>query len=153
MKPIVSMPPVDMNVFYCSNCKQLTDPNVWSNPTKDRMIKRKLCFICDFWQDYVDLVNDKRSIRVDGKHYFIVPNEKGYMRGFGGERFVIECSNGTIVVTRNLWCQGEIPKNFKNKIPDNAKFIGTIHRLTDKELVALFGDKLVFANTWEEPND
>ena len=91
---------------------------------RDKLIKRQLCFKCNFWIEKVDLVNHPDSVRVDGSHYWINPERlrPGAFRGFGGKQFIIIFNNGRRVTTTNLWHQGTIPPRFKDRLPDNAKF-------------------------------
>jgi hypothetical protein len=44
-------------------------------------------------------------------------------KGFGGRKFIILFEDGRKVITTNLWSQGEIPKSFREDLPNNAKFI------------------------------
>lgn len=66
-----------------------------------------------------------RSVRINGEHFMIgddVPNPS-QLKGHGGARFQIKFHDGRVVETTNLWHQGEIPKEFKDKLPDNADFV------------------------------
>jgi len=82
------------------------------------------CFGIDFWNDWVEKKDDPRVARIDGTHYYIGnENEKGSFRGFGGRKFKIRFNDGREVITTNLWHQGEISNDFKEKLPDNAVFV------------------------------
>lgn len=74
-------------------------------------------------------------IRIDGQHYVVghEPTEQELREnrqfgglGHGGHEFKIRYHNGVEycdIVTRNLWAQGKIPKEYREVLPDNAVFI------------------------------
>ena len=73
----------------------------------------------DFW----DSVLDKDAVVIDGNCYHILPDDKpqcGFL-GYGGSEFKIQFNDGRVVVTHNLWHNGEISKD--RHIQDNAKFL------------------------------
>ena len=45
------------------------------------------------------------------------------MLGYGGRHFTIRTSNGEVIETNNLWCNGTVPPEFKDQLPDNATFV------------------------------
>lgn len=59
---------------------------------------------------------------VDGEHYRIGAGKTTF-RGFGGRRFDIEFLDGRKVTTRDLWHQGVIPPKWRERFPDNARFV------------------------------
>lgn len=90
-----------------------------------------LCFGCNFWTRHM-LTPDStrlRKVRVGGRHYCFDPSNPiktsgpSVGRGFGGRRFKIEFADGEVVETNNLWHQGSIPELFKERMPDNARFV------------------------------
>jgi hypothetical protein len=89
-------------------------------------LREGLCFSCDFWMEKVDWENDPeerdRCVRIEGNHYHL---SEGKFRGFGGRAFRIQFTNGRIVEHNNLWHQGDIPKHFQERLPNNAKFLST----------------------------
>lgn len=73
----------------------------------------------DFW----DSVLDKDAVVIDGSCYHILPDDKpdcGFL-GYGGAEFKIQFNDGRVVVTHNLWNNGEIPED--RHIQNNAKFL------------------------------
>lgn len=91
------------------------------------MIKEKgMCFSCDLWskraKELPTLPKYQTAI-IDNTWYTIGnENSQSSFRGFGGARFQIEFNDGHRVVSTNLWCGGDIPEYWKNKIQNNAKF-------------------------------
>ncbi|MEV4748997.1 hypothetical protein AB0K21_21685 [Streptosporangium sp. NPDC049248] len=64
-----------------------------------------------------------KRVVVNGEHYLICGDETGGFRGYGGRRFDIEFFDGRTATTRNLWCQGTIPPRWRDRYPDNARFV------------------------------
>lgn len=104
---------------YCG--EELTDTEQHFYPVDE-------CFSCGFWSGNYE--HDKRGgvqyAIINGHHYLIEPDEPGVTSGFlgfAGAEVKIEFIDGTRVVTRNLWHQGQIPPPWRQSMPDNAKFI------------------------------
>ena len=111
--------------YKCKECQKIIkvkDLTCFSEVGK-YLIRQKLCFSCDFWAGKIKDVNNPKSVRIDKWHYFIGDESKGGFRGFDGKRFKIRFNNGKEVETTNLWCQGEIPKRFRERLLDNAIFV------------------------------
>jgi hypothetical protein len=107
----------------CTECGSPIQTNYYE-PTKTRLIEKNVCFSCDHWLGKIDIKDNPRTVRVNNTHYYIeddAPNAP--FQGFGGQKFVILFDDGRKVVTRNLWCQGNIPSRFRDRLPDNARFL------------------------------
>lgn len=50
-------------------------------------------------------------------------SEKSKYKAFDGEKYQIRLNTGEAITTTNLWCQGEIPGEFRGILTDTAKFI------------------------------
>lgn len=85
-------------------------------------VERGLCFTCAFWFEKVAVKDDPLVARVDGTHYWIEENDTTF-KGFGGHDFTIKFDDGREVASSNLWCQGHIPPQFKELLPNNAQFL------------------------------
>lgn len=105
-----------MKMHECKNCGQ--------RETEERgfRLAKGFCFTCDFWQEKVEMKDRAEVARIDGKHFIVGPEDAGPFRGFGGAKFRIAFDDGRRLVTTNLWFQGEIPPNFREKLPDNARW-------------------------------
>ena len=81
------------------------------------------CFTIDFWNRIVAEKED--HLIINGQCYAVGPENVPYScRGFGGAEFTIEITaKGEVIETNNLWFQGDVPKNFREKLPNTAKFI------------------------------
>jgi len=108
----------------CIECRAPVLPE-YMEPIKSEMIAQQVCFSCHFWRKRVAEFSDATAI-VDGQHYRIAPDRpraNGGFLGFGGSRFEIAFTDGRRVVTRNLWTQGTVPPHFRERLPDNARFV------------------------------
>lgn len=108
----------------CRECASIFSTK-YLEPTRSNMISANVCFHCYFWLGYYIRRNDPKIARISGNHYMIEPENKGKygFRGFGGHKFVIEFFDGRTITTTNLWHQGTIPEHFRERLPDNARFI------------------------------
>lgn len=117
------------NMATCKICgKELTKPG-WD--------KEDICGDCNFWQEVADDFNNPEQI-----HYTIISNGKrmhiqGHIHkalvdkskltpvktaflGFGGHDWYIKDKDDVIHHYNNLWCRGDVPKNFYDKFPVNG---------------------------------
>lgn len=110
-------------VITCQICG-VTQQATYSEPTKSNMVERQLCFHCLFWTELLEA--DRTDMFVaEGHHYHIGPEEGGgpggiRARGYGGRKHFVQFKDGRRVTTTNLWHQGEVPKRFRDKFPDDA---------------------------------
>lgn len=104
----------------CVICGKEIEKSKFSN----KVLCSSECFHIDYWNGKVEIKDDPRSVRVNGEQYYISDeNSKSTFRGFGGAKFKIKFFDGREIVSTNLWYNGVIPEEFKNKLPDNAEFI------------------------------
>ncbi len=111
-------------MIKCRFCGKEEDPEHWI--CRDSLIREQLCFSCYHWQERYnyDQLQPKKAAVIDGTHYYIGDeNSKSHFRGFGGAKFQIQFNDGKVVETTNLWCQGKVPPEWRNKFPDNAQFL------------------------------
>ena len=106
--------------FVCEECG---DEYYWhyTSECKGR------CFTCQFWYDrWITHLTDPNSIVVDGTAYIIGEEQEkpGWGSGFGGSKFTISYFDARPNrVTRNLWCQGDVPGRYRYRMPDDAEFL------------------------------
>ena len=80
------------------------------------------CYHINFWNEIVAEKN--KHIFIDGECYSIGDeNSRSPFRGCGGRYFKIKLDNGQIIETTNLWCQGEVPEEYKDTLKNNAEFV------------------------------
>ena len=87
----------------------------------------------DFWDEKVkwamnhDTLSDgARAIRVNGNHYVFNrwSNKPPIMRGFYGRAMTAMLLDGSAVTSNDVWYQGAIPEEYRDRLPDNcAKII------------------------------
>ena len=113
---------VEVKPYRCTLCMATEEANYIGNK---RMVEKKLCYTCNFWDEWLERRKEKAVVRVGGCHYFISPDSNKPGRGdrFSGQEFKIKFYDGRIVTTHNLWHLGEIPEHFREGMPDNAEFI------------------------------
>jgi len=70
-----------------------------------------------------ELIGSGQRVIVDANLYTIRSAKPGGFRGFSGRRFDIEFLDGRTVTTRNLWDHGVIPPKWRERWPDNARFV------------------------------
>lgn len=119
-------------LITCSCCGQEAGTN-YCTEVAERLRRLQLCHTCDFWMEKIRWAEHPdplhQPVRVDGKHYcydprnLLVSGDSRY-KGFGGSFFKI-CFLDTadVVVTNDLWHQGDIPARFRDRLPDNAVFL------------------------------
>lgn len=103
---------------------------------KDHRVCRA-CHDHDFWEEKVRWRNagcktpdGHPAVVIDGSHYTIAPDpRKGSNMSFcgmAGRKFIIQLldPDETVIVTHNLWHQGDVPDSFRDQLTDNARFVG-----------------------------
>lgn len=109
------------------NCKECGKEIDFRYLNEGELRAGRLCFNCNFWTEIVNRPNDGRDVVVGGVKYYIgheteaTPSNR---RGYGGRKFVIETHGGERIETVSLWCEGTVPARFRDRLPDNAKFVG-----------------------------
>lgn len=81
----------------------------------------------DIWDDVIKRieVDPKAKVIANGKCYYYdrrrpISNAPASSRGFGGAVFKIKYYDGEIAETNDLYFNGNIPENYRDKLPDNA---------------------------------
>lgn len=115
-------------LYLCSICEDLFEKSTAKGEIEDQMRENHLCFSCTIWNLRA---KGNNPLVIDGIRYSLGPGNSG---GMAGRKFVIKYFDGTKIQTNDLWCQGEVPEYFREKIPDTAKFLGGAY--FDKEVRA-----------------
>lgn len=63
---------------------------------------------------------DGRLVIADDGHAYSIGTEHDYPKGFGGQRWRIRFNDGRLVVTDSLWHMGEVPPEYRERLPVNA---------------------------------
>lgn len=111
----------------CKICGKEFDASHYVDSWANQMTAHQMCHSCNFWRNMLREDSERPShtwCMINGTHY-VIGDEKdsSCFRGFGGAEFVIQFNDGVVVKTTNLWCQGEPDGYWKEKFPDNAKFM------------------------------
>lgn len=118
----------------CGECGAPNNPDGYVAALAKHLREQNVCFGCDFWRKRVaEDAADGRGIVASGRHYQIGDESEvegarrrngGWGLGCGGTEFTVEyLADGRRVVTHNLWVQGLVPPHFRERLPDNARFI------------------------------
>jgi hypothetical protein len=108
----------------CVECGKHDDAN-YIDETRDDMLARSVCFTCRFWLDWIRDDQVRTDTLVAGGCHYVIGAEDGsrYVRGFGGARFHFVKDDGTEIVSTNVWYQGRVPEQFRDRMPDNARLV------------------------------
>jgi hypothetical protein len=97
----------------------------WSDPDRiDIHVSRSYHSSEDYWERQITDQPERRVV-VGGVHYRLGQHgaRPSDHNGFGGKRWDIEFTDGRKVTTHDLWYQGLIPPKFRDRLPDNARFV------------------------------
>jgi len=125
---------MDTAVSLCKECNKPISLS-FDEETKAELTKYNICFSCNFWREKAEL---KDRCVIDGVMYWADPKitEKptdSRFYGMGGRRFDIEWFDGRKQTTYSLWCNGQIPSHYRERIPDNARFLNGAEAAMDSE--------------------
>lgn len=94
---------------------------------KERLIEKNICFGCAFWDEMAErkdrIIADHNCYKDGGRK-----NSRDGFLGFGGAEWKIRMNDGRLVETNNLWHNGNIPKRFWDRMPDNAVILQPVTR-------------------------
>ena len=118
---------IPSKTYTCNVCQQEENIDDYDSSCKylPVMAKQEICFKCAFWMDKIANPPPNRVI-IGGFHYTIHPFVKrpnNVIKGFAGREFYVRKLDGTLIKSNNVWCQGEIPPQFRDKLPDTANFL------------------------------
>jgi hypothetical protein len=95
--------------------------------TKKKLIEANICFLCNYWEERIEMGKQKKSIVVNHTAYTAHPRPAGHemqMLGFGGSKFQFKrFGSEDVEECTNMWFQGPIPERFWDRLPDNAEFV------------------------------
>lgn len=102
----------------CVECGSIFNTNYFE-PIGQRLREACMCHHCDH---FLKLIGREHALRIEGVHWMGKAGDKG--QGCGGRTFRIRMlDTGEEFETSNLWCQGNIPPHFRDRLPDNAEFV------------------------------
>lgn len=96
------------------------------------------CFTCKFWEEKVRWAETGDMMpatgryaaapvaRVNGWHYIVKPfntTSPPQFLGFSGAVFTFRFADGRQITSNDVMCQGEIPAQFRDRLPDNAVIV------------------------------
>ena len=104
----------------CEVCGKEIEQSSYSNA----ILCSAKCFEKYYWAERLRNKDSERQVVIEGRMYQIGNEDEplGCFRGFDGAKFYIDFNDGRKIVTTNLWCNGDIPEEYKKGFPDNAKW-------------------------------
>lgn len=107
------------------SCRECGGNGYWTRympcAEKEKMEAYGICFPCAFWLVKID-EGPHRTV-IDGVLFHVGDAPQGTrFAGYAGRRFDIEYFDGQRVTTYDLWCQGEIPERYRDRLPNTANF-------------------------------
>ncbi len=109
--------------FACEWCGRYELPDHYSS--KETLKKRRACFGCNFWLEYVERRDEPQLLRVEGNQFSVGDEKKSesWMRGHGGRQFRWrDLRTHDVRTSTNLWSAGKISERFRAMLPDNAEW-------------------------------
>lgn len=80
------------------------------------------CFDKNFWLEKVKNLSDERYVVLNDELHWVGDEDTvDSFRGFDGALYFIKKPDGTVVRTTNLWYNGKIPADIRDKFPENSK--------------------------------
>lgn len=119
-----------MTEIFSGPCKCCGEVNYSTNyckgPEKILIDELGYCFTCAFWEHRAREASSPSASPciIDGYTYGPGNRTSGSFRGMAGRRFDIEYFDGRRITTFDLWGGGLIPEKFKDRLSDNARFLG-----------------------------
>lgn len=121
----------ELALIDCVECGLRFNPDRWM--TKEKLRNLGECHTCNFWLDLIRVSGDKQWARIGGNHYQLhdygrpVSGGDSRFKGSAGRCFTVRFTDArepAEIETRDLWCQGRIPERFRDRLPDNAEWVG-----------------------------
>lgn len=86
------------------------------------------CFNCAFWENlYQKNKGNPNWVIINGYSWILhdikEQDKRSPLLGLGGIRMIAKKNDNTILDGRDWWGQGEVPRHFRNQMPDNAEWI------------------------------
>lgn len=111
--------------LVCRECgaRDYSTSYMQTSKIKQEMDASGVCFDCGFW---LVAIKTPPDTVINGRTYSIgnvtkPPNSPH--AGMAGRRFDIEYFDGRTVTTHDLWSGSEIPERYRDRLPDNARFL------------------------------
>lgn len=81
------------------------------------------CYEKYYWLERVKRKDSPTQVVINGIVYQIGREDDcSSFRGYDGRQFKIKFFDGRIVTTTNLWHNGKVPAEFRDRLPDNAEW-------------------------------
>jgi len=123
----------------CRVCRNIIGVRGHAESVRERLLSAKICPNCDHWITLWQGRDNPTHVRIDGQHYIYgnhlqdarvtaettlvelakqLKHQTGL--GMGGSKVLIKFNDGRMIITNDLWHQGNVPKDFQLVLPNNA---------------------------------
>lgn len=110
----------------CEICgKEYNEKDYIEGSIRSIMEEKHYCFNCAFWEEKVREADEDTFVVNNTRYHGSLVDKnkvKGFL-GFGGADFYVKFNDGRIRHYNNVWCQGDVPEIWREKIPNNATFL------------------------------
>lgn len=110
-------------IFKCKECGE--EVNSDAITSGNEYAEKQLCVTCDQFTNILNEFETDSYVVIDKVCYHVSTASRTISdRGFSGRVFKIRLKASSFIFeTDNLWCCGDVPKHFQDRLPDTAKFI------------------------------
>lgn len=117
------------NWIQCRECLRPESPGSRTKEAADKILSYGVCINCLYWLEWIESATKNPLMFISSGRAYTIGREPsaGELRrnqdcyGFGGAGWKVSINNGEWITTHNLWTQGEVPKHFRERLPDNAE--------------------------------
>jgi len=128
-------------IVICPVCRFKEEPSLWRG---HNVIEYDWCYCCSFWVQWMAQRNDPRSVRVAGRHYWLLDDLDYRRRSYPYETiWEVEFLDGRLARYEHVQCQGAIPDRFREFLPTNVRELRmrngddvAVSRMTSSDLIA-----------------
>jgi hypothetical protein len=126
--PVLRRPKPEL--FQCKICPK-KDHGRYLNGTGPRMAKYHVCHSCDFWLTILGYYyqggedeHGRRILFIDSQVYMVEAPvvEEGEQSALDMPYVLLDDPDETVFASPNTWCMGHIKYQFRELMPDNARF-------------------------------
>lgn len=106
--------------MICEICGKNFEKELWGGEFSRCCSDR--CFTIKFWDGICE--EKEEHVVINGVCYAIADEPLNGFLGYGGRKFKIKMlDTGEVIETNNLWCQGDVPEEYKSRLPNTAEFV------------------------------
>ena len=106
--------------MICEICGTKFEKQLWGGEFSQCCSKH--CFTTKFWDGICK--EKEEHVVINGVCYAVEDDPVNGFLGYSGRKFKIKMfDTGEVIETNNLWCQGDVPEEYKSRLPNTAEFV------------------------------